>query len=103
MATQTLNLMDMEGFHSPESFPEFLPVWYALVYVTNSECAHLTLYQDKIKAKRLRVRRGIEGDFMGGVADIKTRITKHYDTETAKRYVRGSECASFNLQWRITS
>lgn len=46
-------------------------------------------HQDRIKSKRSKIRKGIEGDFSTSVAELKTRIVKHYQTEEAKRYVRG--------------
>ncbi|KAH6660353.1 hypothetical protein BKA67DRAFT_547711 [Truncatella angustata] len=40
---------------------------------------------EKIRAKRSKVRKAIETDFAHSVAEMKARITKHYDTEKIKR------------------
>ncbi|KAK6207393.1 hypothetical protein LQW54_007222 [Pestalotiopsis sp. IQ-011] len=40
---------------------------------------------DKIRAKRTKVRQGIERDFNKDLSDSKTRINQHYETEKAKR------------------
>lgn len=47
----------------------------------------IPIFQDKIRAKRTKVRQGIERDFNKDLSDSKTRINQHYETEKAKRYV----------------
>ncbi|KAI1852328.1 hypothetical protein JX265_006378 [Neoarthrinium moseri] len=39
----------------------------------------------KIRTRRAEIRKQIEQDYMQGITDLKARVAKHYETESAKR------------------